>query len=320
MLTVRDKVGNNISGSPDSWTLRVYGHKPTPLSPSNVAVTDAVESLVVQWDEPPATRGTPVTRYDVLYRPVGGDEEIDEDVGIRDSDGTRQYHITRQTGSVEYNVRVRAGNDSGEGEWSEPVWGTPQRNTGLQCTLATGVSTGSPLETDCNTLLAMRDVLVGSGTPLNWSPSVDIGQRDGQIDVVGNRIIALEPPSESLAGRIPTTIGDLTGLRVLDLSDNSLTGSLPTQLEKLTSLTQLQLHGDNLSGGIATQLGELKATLTQLRLDGNNLSGSIPSALQDLTGLQYCRPSDRVRTALTAAVEVARDGLQVSSVDRRWRD
>ncbi len=132
-------------------------------------------------------------------------------------------------------MQVRARNSSGVSQWSEAATGTPQRAGGA-CTTTTGVTSGTDLEADCNTLLGMRDELVGSaGTQLNWSPSVGIFQWDGVTS--GLRVTALELSGKSLAGRIPTEIGDLTGLTTLDLSDNDLTGSIPNQLGALTAPT-----------------------------------------------------------------------------------
>ena len=193
-------------------------------------------------------------------------------------------------GGVEYSLQVRAVNSSGAGEWSEAKSGTPQVASG-DCDTSTGVTTGTDLEDDCNTLLEMRDDLVGrTGTALNWSPGVSIFQWDGVT--AGLRVTALELSDMSLAGRIPTEIGELTGLVTLDLSDNALTGSIPRQLgaladpslpldpttnpANLSGLTTLRLHDNDLSGGIPSSLWNL-TTLTELRLDGNRLTGSLPS-------------------------------------------
>eukprot|EP01036_Dinobryon_divergens_P043707 gene43707-58234_t len=57
-----------------------------------------------------------------------------------------------------------------------------------------------------------------------------------------------------LSGTIPTTIGALSYLSVLELYRNSITGSIPSTLSLLTSLTRLDLHRNSLIGTIPTSL------------------------------------------------------------------
>ena len=233
-LTVKDRLGNSLSGTLDSWTLKIYGHKPTPFAPIIDDVEEGEELLTVKWSAPTQDRGGDITSYDLLYKEENGDEEILTGIW---SSGDLEYDFSTLSGGstlvggVEYILQVRAVNSSGAGEWSEAKSGTPQVTSG-DCDTSTGVTTGTDLEDDCNALLEMRDDLVGrTGTALNWSPGVSIFQWDGVT--AGLRVTALELSDMSLAGRIPTEIGDLSGLVTLDLSDNALTGSIPSQLGAL---------------------------------------------------------------------------------------
>jgi hypothetical protein len=88
-----------------------------------------------------------------------------------------------------------------------------------------------------------------------------------------------------LTGSIPTTLGNLTNLGSLYLQYNQLTGPIPTTFGNLTNLGYLGLFDNQLSGSIPTQLGNLKK-LINLDLSVNQLSGLIPTQLGNLTNLQ----------------------------------
>ena len=97
-----------------------------------------------------------------------------------------------------------------------------------------------------------------------------------------------------LSGVIPPEIGDLTGLKLFDVSSsslddgtpNQLTGSIPAQIGNLTSLTRLSLYGNRLSGSIPAELGNL-TNLTSLGLFSNQLTGPIPPELGNLSSLTH---------------------------------
>lgn len=82
-----------------------------------------------------------------------------------------------------------------------------------------------------------------------------------------------------LTGSIPTQLGMLTKLRVLDLGHSTaLTGSIPSELGLLKQLTILALSDNALSGTIPTQL-QMLSRLRSLDLNRNTLTGSIPTHL-----------------------------------------
>ena len=87
-----------------------------------------------------------------------------------------------------------------------------------------------------------------------------------------------------MSGSIPTEIGDLANLAVLNLGGNSLSGSIPTEIGDLANLTRLYLGGNSLSGSIPTQIGDL-TELKTLVLGDNSLSGPIPTQIGSLTNL-----------------------------------
>ncbi|XVE51632.1 hypothetical protein DITRI_Ditri02bG0057300 [Diplodiscus trichospermus] len=89
----------------------------------------------------------------------------------------------------------------------------------------------------------------------------------------------------SLSGQVPLTLGNISRLRVLSLSQNSLQGNIPRELGGLVNLEQLDLSYNNLSGEIPEEIGGLKS-LTILDLSSSGLEGLVPFALGQLQLLQ----------------------------------
>ncbi|KAJ6427614.1 hypothetical protein OIU84_023078 [Salix udensis] len=77
-------------------------------------------------------------------------------------------------------------------------------------------------------------------------------------------------------GFIPTELGNLTRLKVLDLHKNNLNGSIPVSLGRLAELRSLDLSRNTLTGSIFSLSFPV---LNVLDLSQNLLVGSIPSTL-----------------------------------------
>ena len=88
-----------------------------------------------------------------------------------------------------------------------------------------------------------------------------------------------------LNGGIPSAVGRLSTLKVLDLEDNRLTLQMPDALGNLRDLEELYLQRNNLFGSIPGSLGGL-GELRLLHLNDNDLTGSIPPRLASLSSLQ----------------------------------
>ncbi|CAK9161412.1 unnamed protein product [Ilex paraguariensis] len=97
-------------------------------------------------------------------------------------------------------------------------------------------------------------------------------------------LTALYLSDNSLTGIIPFSLGQLSRLSVLDLSQNSLAGSIPSSFAFLGNLTLLDMSSNFLSGTIPPTIGTL-SKLQFLNLSVNNLSSSMPPQLGDLSNL-----------------------------------
>ena len=85
---------------------------------------------------------------------------------------------------------------------------------------------------DCETLLAVKDELRGTGA-LNWSVDVAIADWDGIRTRDTGRVTDIILVEKGLTGTIPAQLAELTGLKELRLSGNRLTGCVPPSLREV---------------------------------------------------------------------------------------
>ncbi|KAL5575714.1 hypothetical protein UlMin_017413 [Ulmus minor] len=105
-------------------------------------------------------------------------------------------------------------------------------------------------------------------------------------------------------GRIPSEVGNLTRLRVLDLHKNNLNGSIPGSLGRITALKSLDLSGNRLTGSIP---GLSFPVLSIIDLSQNLLMGSIPASLSTCHSLIKI---DFSFNRLTGSIPKSIDGLK----------
>ena len=75
------------------------------------------------------------------------------------------------------------------------------------------------------------------------------------VEMENGRVVKLDLEQFGLTGAVPTEVGQLASLEVLDLGGNQLT-SLPAEIGQLTSLTELNLCGNQLTS-LPAEIGQL---------------------------------------------------------------
>lgn len=101
-------------------------------------------------------------------------------------------------------------------------------------------------------------------------------------------VTGLVAPNLGLSGPVPdTTIGKLTNLQTLDLSNNKIT-AFPGDLWSLGSLKTLNLSNNQISGSLPNNIGNF-GSLEVFDLSHNNFSGEIPAAISSLANLQVLK-------------------------------
>ncbi|KAF3539501.1 hypothetical protein F2Q69_00020508 [Brassica cretica] len=94
-----------------------------------------------------------------------------------------------------------------------------------------------------------------------------------------SRLTLIELSHNCLVGEIPASIGNLKGLRHVELGANTLIGAIPSSLGKLNQLRYLSLAENELTG-------EIPSCLLELRLSINHLVGQVPASIGNLNDLQ----------------------------------
>ena len=136
---------------------------------------------------------------------------------------------------------------------------------------------------DRATLVALYNATNGPNwkNNTNWLSDKPLGEWFGVTTDASGRVTELQLGDNRLTGTIPSSLGNLTNLRLLWLAYNQLSGSIPSSLGNLTNLQVLDLSNNRLTGTIPSQLGNL-TNLELLLLQNNQLSGCVPAGLRGL--------------------------------------
>ncbi|KDO54507.1 hypothetical protein CISIN_1g003368mg [Citrus sinensis] len=103
------------------------------------------------------------------------------------------------------------------------------------------------------------------------------------LNLVANQFKGALPHS-IVSGSIPSEIGKLVSLYLIEMDHNQFEGKIPEEMSRLQNLQFLNMRHNQLSGEIPSSFGNL-SSLVKLILGNNNLSGVIPSSLGNLKQL-----------------------------------
>lgn len=123
-------------------------------------------------------------------------------------------------------------------------------------------------------------------TNLNLSGNGFTGPIPFQVSHVSELLVLPSyPPMESLdlssnflSGVLPSDIGNMGRLKLLNLANNDLSGDLPAELNKLSVLEDLDLSGNKFRGKIPDKLS---SRLNEFNVSYNDLTGRIPKNLRN---------------------------------------
>ncbi|KAG2659819.1 hypothetical protein PVAP13_1KG341715 [Panicum virgatum] len=121
----------------------------------------------------------------------------------------------------------------------------------------------------------------------NWNTSTHFCHWNGVNCTLNRpwRVMVLNLTMQNLVGQISPSLGNLTFLNTLDLSQNLLQGIIPDSLTNCSNLNRLFLSYNNLTGAIPTSIGFL-SKLIVMNFHRNNLVGVIPPAIGNISTLK----------------------------------
>jgi Leucine-rich repeat (LRR) protein len=160
----------------------------------------------------------------------------------------------------------------------------------VRCSAAPDTNTSA--ETDALALLEFKRAVSDPGGALSsWNASTRLCQWKGvtcaddpnKNNGAAGRVTELRLADRGLSGAIAGSVGNLTALRVLDLSNNRFSGRIPA-VDSIRGLQVLDLSTNSLEGSVPDALTNC-SSLTRLWLYSNALTGSIPRNIGYLSNL-----------------------------------
>ena len=117
-----------------------------------------------------------------------------------------------------------------------------------------------------------------------WDLKKPVTEFDG-VTIENGHVTEIRMLFNNLSGHLPSSLSNLTELKVLELSFNQLTGVIPSVFGQFEKLEVLALSGNDLNGSIPASISKLKK-LKQLHLSSNQFTGMLPADIGALTQLE----------------------------------
>ncbi|XP_064999675.1 leucine-rich repeat receptor protein kinase HPCA1-like [Musa acuminata AAA Group] len=152
--------------------------------------------------------------------------------------------------------------------------------------------------TDAQDVAALLSLMTQwQNTPPSWGKTDDpCGTPWEGVQCSNSRVTSLTLSTMGIKGTLGDDIGQLSELKILDLSYNTmLGGTLTPNIGNLMELTILILVGCSFNGNIPDELGSL-GNLSYLALNSNQFTGSIPASLGKLSNLNWFDIADNQLT------------------------
>ncbi|CAL5079203.1 unnamed protein product [Urochloa decumbens] len=139
-------------------------------------------------------------------------------------------------------------------------------------------------------LLAFKARISGhSGVLDSWNQSTSYCSWEGVTCGKRHRwrVVTLNLTSQGLGGTISPAIGNLTFLRILDLSINTLDGEIPPSIGSLRRLQKLDLNTNMLTGVIPSNISRCVSLRVMYIHSNKGVQGSIPAEIGSMPSLSY---------------------------------
>ncbi|GJM90233.1 hypothetical protein PR202_ga06493 [Eleusine coracana subsp. coracana] len=217
----------------------------------------------------------------------------------------------------------------------------PRPTVGLALLLliALATTTNSCTEQEKASLLQfLAGLSQDGGLATSWQEATDCCKWEGITCSRNGTVTNVSLASRSLEGHISQSLGNLTGLQYLNLSNNLLSGGLPLELvssrsinnprrqftsttwKGMENLIALNASNNSFTGQIPTQLCNISPSLTVLELCDNKFSGPIPPELRNCSRLRVLKacnnnlngslPEELFNATLLEYLSFSRNGLQ----------
>lgn len=137
----------------------------------------------------------------------------------------------------------------------------------------------------------LMDLFKSTGGPM-WLNAAGWGSLESECTWFGvtcesGTVTTLQLNFNSLSGFLPESLGQLTNLTTIQMSNNPmLQGELPRSIGKLAKLKKMDLSFCRLTGPLPDTIGNLNG-LEELRLQKNELQYALPDTMVGMTSLRF---------------------------------